>query len=38
MVWFLFIAATIIAALTYVVAMIAWKEIKYHRNRTGRLQ
>ncbi len=38
MVCFLFIEGTIIAALTYVVAMIAWKEIKYHRNRTGRLQ
>ncbi|GAA5628570.1 hypothetical protein Brsp05_03869 [Brucella sp. NBRC 12953] len=37
MLCFLLIEGTIIAALSYLVTKLAWKEIKYHRNHTRRL-
>lgn len=38
MLYFLLIEGMIIAALSYVVTMLVWKEIRYHRNHTRRLQ
>ncbi|GAA5623375.1 hypothetical protein Brsp04_03270 [Brucella sp. NBRC 12952] len=38
MLYFLIIEGIIIAALSYLVTMLAWKEIKYQRNHTRRLQ
>ncbi len=38
MLYFLIIEGIIIAALSYLVTMLAWKEINYQRNHTRRLQ
>lgn len=37
MLYFLFIAGIIIAALGYLVTLLAWKEFKYQRNHRQRL-